>query len=82
METSYSKGFRVGCKVAAGPEFAKEGDGCGVKVDIDQRADYFLYNHVELIIKQALSRERELSCAKSKCFPLDEGEVEKGNKNH
>ena len=51
METSYSKGFPVGYKVAAGPEFAKEGDGRGVKVDIDLRADYFLYNHVELIIK-------------------------------
>ena len=41
----------MGYKVAAGPEFAMEGDGRGVKVDIDQRADYFLYNHVELIIK-------------------------------
>ena len=51
VETSYSKRFPVGYKVAAGPEFAMEGDGRGVKVDIDQRADYFLYNHVELIIK-------------------------------
>jgi hypothetical protein len=50
VEASYSKGFPVGYKVAAGPEFAMEGDG-RVKVDIDQRADYFLYNHVELIIK-------------------------------
>ena len=48
VETSYSKGFPVGYKVAAGPEFAMEGDG-RVKVDIDQRADYFLDNHVELI---------------------------------
>jgi hypothetical protein len=58
VETSYSKGFPVGYKVPKGVDASTEatplysgGGTGGVMADMDATAEYYLFNHVELIIK-------------------------------
>ena len=56
IETSYSKGFPVGYKTVKSTPYSPEftsgvASGGGVKAAMDVAADYFLYNHVELIVK-------------------------------